>query len=110
MNILNPNKKYYQLFKDVDALNILLYLCDEDNKTITLANFFKFRELLFNKFLDFDKELSENMFKKRKLYLVETTFGIYWILSMMRDIYDIDIIFKEKGYNISLNENYYGHY
>ena len=92
--ILNPNKQFQDLFRDIKADEILFSLTNNNSKistTISVANFYKFRELLIKAMSEKTPEIAKQILKDRSLNDYTTGFGLYWIKGMMEDTYSIRV-------------------
>jgi len=92
--ILNPNKQYEDLFREIKADEILFLLTNNNSKlsvTISVANFYKFRELIIKIMSQKNPEIVKQLFKSRNIDDYTTGFGLYWFKSMMESTYSIKI-------------------
>ena len=95
--ILNPNKPFEDLFREIHADEILFTLTNKNSKistSISIANFYKFRELLIKSMYEKNPELLKTRLTCLNDY--QQQFGMYWIKGVMEDTYSIKMrIFDE---------------
>jgi hypothetical protein len=84
---LNPNKEYEQLFKDIDAQNIAKSV--SSTTTMSIAQFYKFRELLIDAMYKKDNGLLQDRIDCLCDY--QSQFGLFWIIGMYKDTYGITL-------------------
>ena len=95
--ILRPNKPFEEFFKLIKADNILINVLDIEyllpTTTMTVAQFFKFREELIKTMYIASETAANLMFKSRDLtsYKSGNFFGFCWFKGVFEDAYGVKL-------------------
>jgi hypothetical protein len=95
MSILNPNKKYEELFKTIDAKSILKKYSTFVIPTLSIAEFYMFREELLKTICNYSEETYIKLVNSRALNDYRSQFGMFWIIGMYDDTYGVRIKLSE---------------